>query len=234
MAERHDAVKVRIREVERKLLQLLGAPSNRGVEYDFARRQVVGQRSHVLDIGGCESILPIELAKRGHQVTVLDYRPYTERHPNIRSIQGDFLINDLPTKSFDYVVFLSTIEHIGFGSYGAPTIADGDFQAMTQARKLIKDTGKIVVTVPFLFEERVMPGFERWYDIARIRRLFDGLHILAEEYYMPHTRVLGRAIQWLPSSFADVEAAVDVSEKYGCACSACYSISPSARQTLGT
>jgi len=106
-------LKVRSREVARRLLRLFGGRSNRDVEYDFAYRNIVGNRLRILDIGGCDSLLPLALAKAGHSVTVYDFRPYPERHPNLTVIQGDFLKNQLPAAAFDTVVMVSTIEHVG-------------------------------------------------------------------------------------------------------------------------
>lgn len=74
---------VRFREFERRLLRFLGGRSERDVEYDFAYRHVAGSGLRIIDIGGCDSLLPLTLAKAGHIVTVYDFRPYPERHPNL-------------------------------------------------------------------------------------------------------------------------------------------------------
>ena len=63
-------LKVRMREMARRILRLFGGRSSRDVEYDFAYRNVVGDCLRILDIGGCDSLLPLILAKQGHQVTV--------------------------------------------------------------------------------------------------------------------------------------------------------------------
>ena len=129
MSNYHSKIRVRIRELERRALRFLGGLSNRDAEYDFAYRQVIGEQASVLDVGGSDSLLPLQLAKRGYSVTVFDFRGYPESHPNLSSIQGDFLVNKLADDSFDFVVMVSTIEHIGFGSYDAPVSADADQQS---------------------------------------------------------------------------------------------------------
>ena len=152
--------KVRFREFQRRLVIFLGGRSERDVEYDFAYRNVVGKSLRILDIGGCDSLLPLVLAKAGHLVTVYDFRHYPEKHPNLTVIQGDFLKNNLPDKSFDVVIMVSTIEHIGFGSYGAPVYPDADFVVMKEVRRLLVDSGRAILTFPFNREEKIIPGFE--------------------------------------------------------------------------
>ena len=161
MKRRQDApdspFKVHLREITRRTLRLLGGRSNRDVEYDFAYRNVVGSCLKILDIGGCDSLLPIVLAKAGHQVTVYDFRPYPESHPNLTVLQGDFLNNSLPSGSFDIVIMISTIEHIGLGAYGAPEYPDADFTVIKEVHRILADEGKAIVTFPFNERESYTP-----------------------------------------------------------------------------
>lgn len=142
-------LKVRAREMGRRFLRLLGGRSSRDVEYDFVYRNVTGSGLRILDIGGCDSLLPLVFAKAGHLVTVYDFRPYPERHRNLTVIQGDFLKNDLKSESFDVVILVSTLEHIGLGAYGAPEYPDADFQVVNELRRILIDRGKAILTFPF-------------------------------------------------------------------------------------
>lgn len=56
-------IRVRFRELERRILRLFGGRSNRDIEYDFGLRNVTGQGLRILDIGGCDSLLPLLLAR---------------------------------------------------------------------------------------------------------------------------------------------------------------------------
>jgi SAM-dependent methyltransferase len=226
MSSFHSKMLVRIRELERRSIRFLGGLSNRDAEYDFAYRHVVGEGVTILDVGGSESLLPLLFANQGHSVTVYDFREYPERHPNLSTIQGDFLSNEIPNSSFDFIVMVSTIEHIGFGSYGAPMYDDGDFLAWAQAKRILKPLGRVVLTFPFASKEHIVPGFERWYDILRVQRLFAGMHILAEEYYLPDTKLFGRIVKWIPGSLEQITSTDDVVQRYGCQCIACYVVSP--------
>jgi SAM-dependent methyltransferase len=225
----HSRIRSRIRELERRTIRYLGGLSNRDFEYDFAYRQVVGENVSVLDVGGSESLLPLQFARRGYSVTVYDFREYPEQHPNLSTIQGDFLANKIPDNCFDFVVMISTIEHIGFGSYGAPVYTNGDFMAMSQIKRILKPSGRIIITFPFASNEHIVTGFERWYDITRVQRLFDGMYVLAEEYYIPYNKVFGRVVKWLPASLEQISKTDDVVQKYGYQCNACYVVSPTPR-----
>ncbi|MEM4216720.1 MAG: methyltransferase domain-containing protein [Candidatus Methanomethylicaceae archaeon] len=142
-------LKVRMREIARRTLRLFGGCSSRDVEYDFAYRNVVGSRLTILDVGGCDSLLPLIFARIGHLVTVYDFRPYPERHPNLTVVQGDFLTNSLPADSFDVVIMISTLEHIGLGGYGAPEYPDADFVVMKELRRILVNGGRAIITFPF-------------------------------------------------------------------------------------
>ena len=219
-------IRAQIRELQRRTVRFFGGLSNRYAEYDFAHRHVVGDGVKVLDVGGCDSILPLTFAKRGFSVTEIDFRMYPGKHPNLTTIQGDFLTNKLPENIFDFVVMLSTIEHIGFGSYGAPVYEDGDFKAMEEAKRLLKPSGRIVLTFPFASHEHIVNGFERWYELSRVQRLFKKMYILAEEYYVPHTKILGKVVKWLPASLEQITTVDDVVTQHGYQCNACYLVSP--------
>jgi len=227
MRLQHSRLTVRTRELARRAARLVGWRSMRDCEYDFAYRNVFGDQATILDVGGCESILPLVFAQRGYHVTVYDTREYPERDPRVTSIRGDFLRNALPDRAFDFVVMISTIEHIGFGGYGDPQHADGDMQAMAEARRVLKPTGRIVVTFPFNRTEKIIPGYERYYDMARVQRLFEGLHVLAEEYYIPHLKRFNHWVKWVPASLDQVGRSL---EDYRWPGLACYVVAPVARE----
>ncbi|MDD3774000.1 MAG: class I SAM-dependent methyltransferase [Patescibacteria group bacterium] len=180
----------------------------------------------VLDIGGCESLLPLFLAEQGFKVTVYDFRKYPEHHANLTNIKGDFLENKLPKDSFDYVVLISTIEHMGFGSYGAPIYKNADFRAMSEIKRILKPNGKIIITFPFVGKHKIIAGFERWYDLNRTKKLFANLHILAEEYYVPNHKLFGRWLNFAPSSLKEIQQVENNFKHQGCAC---FVASPNSR-----
>jgi SAM-dependent methyltransferase len=215
---------VRVRELERRLVRACGGRSTRDFEYDFAFRSVFADSPlRILDIGGCESLLPLTLARFGHSVTVYDFRGYREHHPNLHSIAGDFLKNTLPSQSFDMVMLISAIEHFGFGSYGAPIAEDADFVAMREVRRILTPEGKVVLTVPYDESEKIIPGFERWYTSQRLARLFSDWVIEDYEYWRRDFKLFGRCLRWLPAS---AEGAGASYAKYGDSGNACFRLTP--------
>lgn len=215
-------LKVRMREGVRRILRLFGGRSNRDVEYDFAYRNVVGKQLRILDIGGCDSLLPIAFAKAGHMVTVYDFRPYPEHHPNLAVIQGDFLHNQLSANKFDVVIMVSTLEHVGLGGYGVPERTDADFEIMKELRWVLVDGGKAILTFPFNDRERVIPQFERWYTRERPQRLFDGWSVLDAEFWVAEKKLIGRWVKWRP---AIMQEAAQAYQRIGVQGVACFALS---------
>lgn len=211
-------LKVRMREIGRRILRLFGGCSNRDVEYDFAYRNVVGKRLRILDIGGCDSLLPIAFAKAGHMVTVYDFRSYPEHHPNLTVIQGDFLHNELSANSFDVVIMVSTLEHIGLGGYGAPECTDADFEVMRELRRILTGGGKAVLTFPFNERGCVISQFERWYAPERLRRLFEGWFVLDVEFWVGEKKLFGRWVRWRPATMQEAAQAYKGIGVQGVAC----------------
>jgi SAM-dependent methyltransferase len=216
-------LKARMREGTRRVLRLFGGRSNRDVEYDFAYRNVVGKWLRILDVGGCDSLLPIAFAKAGHMVTVYDFRPYPEHHPNLTVIQGDFLHNELSADSFDVAVMVSTLEHVGLGGYGAPECTDADFEIMKELRRILVDGGKAILTFPFNDRERIIPQFERWYTPGRLQRLFDGWFVLDVEFWVAEKKLFGRWVKWRPTTMQEAAQAYG---KIGIQGVACFALCP--------
>lgn len=60
--------------------------------------------------------------------------------------------------------------------------------------------GRIIITLPFADNEYPISGFKRWHDLSRVQRLFKGLNILTEEYFIPDSTILGRKVKSIPGS----------------------------------
>ncbi len=221
--DRQGKLRIRMRECERRLAHLLGLRSGRDVEYDFVYRNVFGSESKILDIGSSDSLLPLTLAKRGFKLTVYDFRGYSESHPNLTCVEGDFLENKLPDNSFDYIILISSIEHIGFGSYSAPCYEDGDMKTIAEVKRLLSRNGRAILTFPFTDKHRVIEGFERWYDVERVKQLFQGMYVLKEEHWVPGIRLFGRWVKWKPGTLLEAQTSF---ERCNYQSVACYVVSP--------
>lgn len=223
---RHSKLKTRIGEAERRFVRLFNGKTGRDVEYDFACRNILGGESKILNVGGCESLLSLMLAKRGFKVTVFDFRSYPESHPNLTSIKGDFLENELPDDSFDYVMLISTIEHIGFGSYQAPHYENGDIKAISEVKRVLSSDGRAILTFPFNDKHKVIEGLERWYDVDRVKQLFQDMYILKEEHWIPETKIFGRSFKWKPGTLREAQTSFENHNcQRHCQSIACYVVS---------
>jgi hypothetical protein len=211
-------IRVRIREIERRIVRFFGGRSNRDVEYDFAYRNINKKGSHILDIGGCDSLIPLVLARAGHKVTVYDFRRYPERHINLQFMQGDFMKNQLPPESYDIIMLISTIEHMGFGAYGISEYKDADFEIMKELNRILVDGGKLILTFPFNEEEKIVPGFERWYSVDRIKELLPGWFVVDVEFWAPDKKLFGYWVKWVPSTVRDAGRAYVEKGVQGVAC----------------
>jgi len=105
--------------------------------------------ARVLEIGCAEADWqsPMLAMRPDLQITGIDWRACTR--PGT-TIQGDVLRHDFPDASFDAVVGISSIEHIGLGHYNAdPTHAAGDILTMGRALRWLKPGGWAYLDVPY-------------------------------------------------------------------------------------
>ena len=78
------------------------------------------------------------------RLTGIDWRPTT------LGIRGDVLSYDFPAESFDAVVSISAIEHIGLGAYDHdPVDPDGDTHAVERAWGWLKPGARLYFDVPY-------------------------------------------------------------------------------------
>jgi SAM-dependent methyltransferase len=129
----------------------------------------------VLVAGSGESVLPLELASLGYDVVALDLRDYPLAHPRLTSVKEDIRRTELPRDTFDTVVAVSTLEHIGLGFYGDPVDPDGDRNAAAEIGRVLKPGGRFLLTVPF-GRAATAPG-HRVYDAGRLRALGAGFEV---------------------------------------------------------
>ena len=144
------------------------------VENAFLISKLPKNAHTVLDFGGYESILPLQLSAIGYKVTVLDQRNYPFHHPNLDVICVDLLKSTLEIDQlYDVVISISTIEHLGLGGYGDTPTNNGDKQGVYELWKFVKNGGKLMASVP-AGEPRKQRGYQV-YDEKRIFDVFPGV-----------------------------------------------------------
>ena len=105
------------------------------------------QGASVLEIGSAEAdwIGPMLDARPDLRIVGIDWRGAK----NTRVITGDVLTTEWPPASFDAVVAISTIEHIGLGCYDAPVDEAGDTKTMQRIAEWLKPGGVCYFDVPY-------------------------------------------------------------------------------------
>lgn len=105
--------------------------------------------ARVLEIGCAEAdwMTPMLALRPDLDIVGIDWRRC--KRPG-QVIQGDVLVQDFPAESFDCIVGISSLEHIGLGHYEHdPTAPDGDMAVMHLIRKWLKPGGWVYFDVPW-------------------------------------------------------------------------------------
>ena len=149
--------------------------NERIVENTFALSLIPKSKTRIFDFGTTSSWLSLQLASLGHEVTGLDLRPYEFSHPNINFIQNDLFKSDLPQNYFDFVLIISTLEHVRVSDDSA------DSKAMKILSNSLKKGGKIILTVPY--GKPVITLSHRVYSRERIDKIIPGGVVKKDSLY---------------------------------------------------
>lgn len=174
--------------------------TERVVEYPFVFEVLGGIKGRVLDVGCCHSRLPIALASRGLRVVGIDFNPYPFGHPNLRTVRGDVMRIPFAASTFDAVLAISVIEHIGLGHYADPAAPRGDHAAVAEIARVLRPGGRAVITVPF--GRPITDDWKRVYDGAQLSDLLAPLSLRRIEF------AVSRGGVWVPATDHDA-ATVD-------------------------
>ena len=136
----------------------------------------------ILDVGGGESRLAKVLARLGFDVTVLDIGEVD--CGSAKYVKANVLDHEFPEESFDIILSVSTVEHIGLQSYGqVKQDEEGDVKTMGKIYRWLKPCGLALVTLPY-GKPHHPPTFERVYNKESLRKRILPNHwlVLREEY----------------------------------------------------
>ena len=162
-------------------------PDSRIIEYGFVASKLAKlPPSRVLDVG-CTSrfnYIPTTLCFSGWQIDGIDTRNWLFHYHNFNLIIGDVRHMDIPDETYDYVYAISTIEHIGLpGYYGEKILdEDGDLKATKEIHRVLKNSARCLITVPYKREYRVKSGTRR-YDEYRLERLIENFIVIEKIFY---------------------------------------------------
>jgi hypothetical protein len=157
--------------------------NERSVEVPWARQRV-GAARRVLDVGCSTSDYLGDLAGTGSRQDrhIYGLDPDAPRPiRNVGTVKGTIVAPPFPPTSFDLILCISTVEHIGLPVYGQHEFPHGDILAMRHIRRLLTPGGRLLLTVPF-GRAQVNPWF-RVYDRPGLRRLTAGFRSLSTAFY---------------------------------------------------
>jgi hypothetical protein len=103
----------------------------------------------ILDIGSCGAEYLADLLTPTRVVHCLDPRPcHAEIPPGVQFHQTNLIHNQLPAASYDAILLISVLEHIGLPAYGLEFFPDGDRRALIEIGRLLKPQSPVFVTAP--------------------------------------------------------------------------------------
>jgi len=174
-------------------------PSSRIVEYSFVMAKLMGMPiGKVLDVGciAQHNYIAPALSFMGWDTCGIDTREEWQfHHKNFHFMQGDIRTYPFKDEIYDFVLCISTLEHIGLSGYygNIKHDLDGDLEAMSKMAMIIKHGGHLLLTVPYCRDYSIRPGV-RVYDIKRIKQMSPEFDIKDEKIYLQTKKG-----HWLPA-----------------------------------
>jgi hypothetical protein len=188
--------------------------SERSVEIPFTCESIIKyclKDYNVLEVGGVPTTdahyVPIHtlLNKTGCKYSVCDFRGGT--------YTGDFVTYNFDKTTFDVIMFISSLEHFPQCTEGDLKFRKGeDRKGYKKALDILKDNGKIILTVPF--GKPLWQPYHQNYNWSKIIELTEGSTILESFVY----RLDDEADVWTLSNPEDMEEVLYTSKAYGVGC----------------
>ncbi|MBW2093203.1 MAG: DUF268 domain-containing protein [Deltaproteobacteria bacterium] len=136
----------------------------------------------ILDIGSYRHFLIGLMAH--YRITTIDVRNRKSRLANETVLTCDATSLDIPDKSFEAVLSMCTLEHIGLGRYGDPIDLKGDKKAIKEMIRVLKPGGLLIFTTTI---HNAPPAIafnaHRIYDHKMIKNFCEGLECVVEKFY---------------------------------------------------
>lgn len=154
---------------------------DRSVEWKWAMDHLPVGSGHVLDLGPMNFNLSLHAAIKGYHVVAIGLE-HLETNPKIEYVRQDVLTVDWDRK-FDYILNVSTTEHIGLGRYGDVLNPSGDLETMVHLRGWMGPDSKQILTVP-VGQDAVVGHWHRVYGEKQLPRLLDGYEVFEERFWV--------------------------------------------------
>lgn len=155
------------------------------IEYRFILQNLPKTKGlKVLEVGCNLSLFIYELSYREYETYGIDPNVQPENFPKkIKVVRGDITQTNFPDSFFDSIILISVIEHIGLGYYGDPLHGKGDFLAMNEIHRILKNDGILLITT-LIGSKHQVKELERIYGQEELAELLKGWKICREKYYI--------------------------------------------------
>ena len=166
--------------------------SERDVEVPWVLARLSESDKRILDIGSAESTYLFNLADQRELFGIDPRDPLVEVPPGMVCVHGDICHPPVELRpcSFDVIVCISTIEHIGLSAYDQPTFENGDHLALKSMLSLLKPRGRLLLTAPYGREENhvwlKVYSHDDWMDLlGDIRPVCQDFYVCRGSWYEP-------------------------------------------------
>ena len=158
---------------------LAGVTSERIVEYDFVAKCIIprGQNANILDVGSRGSGLAKIIEKFGGDRWLVVGIDLAQDGCDVRMDARNSAFRD---GSFDQVICISTIEHVG-RSCGIND-EKGDTKVMREISRSLKKGGSVIVTIPF-GRKVTTEHSHRVYNRQTLGKLVYSFSVAKKEFY---------------------------------------------------
>lgn len=116
------------------------------IPFIFSAIEPGNSSKKILDFGCTRSWISLSLASLGHNVYGIDLRDFPFQHPNFIFKKGNIL--DFEIRHFDYIISLSTLEHVGLGAYGEEYDHQAFSKVINKINRLLNSDGRFILTLP--------------------------------------------------------------------------------------
>jgi len=190
-----------------------GFSSGRSVEYSFLASNFFPTNTgmRILDVGSGRSELTRLISKlggkRGWEVYGIDISKFelVNDEKTLPSVMRmDARLMGFRDNVFDWIICISTLEHIGIDLshylVDKVTYRRGDLQALSEIFRILKKSGRVVLTIPFTdYRVERSESISRKYTSELLSELAKDFQIKKEEFYVYVNGI------WRPCNRSDLE-----------------------------
>jgi len=155
--------------------------TERSIEIPFVLDNMPKPPAKLLDVSCSESTFLLEMDKLGFDAYGIDVNDYIV--PYGKFIKADARKIPFGDKSFDVVTCISALEHYGLVEtpYHSDAVLDSEapFKALREMRRVLKDDGIIILTLPFGYtENKDWLKWVKFYNSNMIKQLIDSASLV--------------------------------------------------------